>query len=94
MLKKSASGVLASLRGSTYRSVRLAFSLAAALLDGHFEHPATVTPSALFDKITTVTHTYTEFFSSLLKMMCSDGQAEHRSSYHRDREGNHSCLFL
>ena len=40
MLKKSASGVLASLRGSTYRSVRLASSLAAALLDGFFEHPA------------------------------------------------------
>ena len=42
MLKKSASGVLASLRGSTYRSVRLASSLAAALLDGIFEHPARV----------------------------------------------------
>jgi hypothetical protein len=40
MLKKSASGVLASLRGSTYRSVRLASSLAAALLDGLFEHPS------------------------------------------------------
>jgi rare lipoprotein A len=40
MLKKAASGVLASLRGSTYRSVRLAPSLAAALLDGLFEHPA------------------------------------------------------
>ena len=40
MLKKSASGVLASLRGSTYRSVRLASSLVAALLGGHFEHPA------------------------------------------------------
>jgi hypothetical protein len=39
MLKKSASGVLASLRGSTYRSVRLASSLAAALPDGLFEHP-------------------------------------------------------
>jgi hypothetical protein len=39
MLKKSASGVLASLRGSTYRSVRLASSLAAALLNGLFEHP-------------------------------------------------------
>jgi hypothetical protein len=39
MLKKSASGVLASLRGSTYRSVRLAPSLAAALLNGLFEHP-------------------------------------------------------
>jgi hypothetical protein len=40
MLKKSASIVLAALRGSTYRSVRLASSLAAALLDGLFEHPA------------------------------------------------------
>ena len=40
MLKKSASGVLAALRDSTYRSVRLASSLAAALLDGIFEHPA------------------------------------------------------
>jgi hypothetical protein len=40
MLKKSSSGVFASLRGSTYRSVRLASSLAAALLDGLFEHPA------------------------------------------------------
>jgi len=39
MLKKSSSGVLASLRGSTYRSVRLAFSLTAALLDDLFEHP-------------------------------------------------------
>jgi len=34
MLKKSASGVLALLRGSTYRSIRLASLLAAALLDG------------------------------------------------------------
>jgi hypothetical protein len=40
MLKKSASFVLASLRGSTYRSVRLASLLAVAALDGHFEHPA------------------------------------------------------
>jgi hypothetical protein len=40
MLKKSASFVLASFRGSTYRSVRLASSLAAAVLDSIFEHPA------------------------------------------------------
>jgi hypothetical protein len=40
MLKKSASGVLALLRGSTYGSVRLVSSLAAALLDDLFEHPA------------------------------------------------------
>ena len=39
MLKKPAGGVLASLRDSTYRSVRLASSLAAALLDSLFEHP-------------------------------------------------------
>ena len=35
----SVSFVLASLRGSTYRSVRLASLLAATLLNGHFEHP-------------------------------------------------------
>src|SRR5215831_12947580 len=40
MLKKSASFVLASLRSSTYRIVRLASSLAAAFPDGLFEHPA------------------------------------------------------
>jgi hypothetical protein len=40
MLKNSASFVLASLRGSTYRSVRFAPSFVAALLDGLFEHPA------------------------------------------------------
>jgi hypothetical protein len=35
----SPGGVLASLRGSTYRSVRLASSLAAALPDSLFEYP-------------------------------------------------------
>jgi len=39
MLKKAASFVLASLRVSTYRRVRLASSLVAALLGGLFEHP-------------------------------------------------------
>ena len=47
MLKKAASGVLASLRGSTYRSVCLASSLAAALLDDLFEHPASNSTSGL-----------------------------------------------
>lgn len=37
--EKSASGVLASFRGSAYRSVRLTSSLTAALLDNLFEHP-------------------------------------------------------
>jgi hypothetical protein len=40
MLKKSASGVFASLRSSTYpRGYASGSSLAAALLDGLFEHP-------------------------------------------------------
>jgi len=42
MLKKSASGVIAALSDSTYRSVRLAASLAAALLDSLFEHPEVI----------------------------------------------------
>jgi CHASE1-domain containing sensor protein len=50
MLKKLASGVLASLRGSTYRSVRLASSLVAALLDNLFEHPEANVTSALFSR--------------------------------------------
>ena len=40
MLKNDASGVLTTLRGSTYRGVRLASSFVAALLDSFFEHPA------------------------------------------------------
>ena len=44
VLRKSVSFVLASLRGSTYRSVRLASSLAAALLNGLFEHPGKCFP--------------------------------------------------
>ena len=42
MLKQPASGVLASRRGSPYGCVRLASSLAAALLNGLFEHPVGV----------------------------------------------------
>ena len=45
ILKKSASFVLALLRDSTYRSVRLASSLAAALLDSLFEHPTACSSS-------------------------------------------------
>jgi len=48
MLKKSARGVLASLRGSTYRS-GLTSSLTAALLDGLFEHPAWTSPLVPLD---------------------------------------------
>jgi len=53
MLKKSASIVLASLRGSTYRSVRLASSLAAALLNGLFEHQEVILALAPYGKIQT-----------------------------------------
>ncbi len=44
----------------------LASSLAAALLDGHFEHPAVLTSSEPFDKVSAVIHAYTEFFRRLL----------------------------
>jgi hypothetical protein len=40
LLKTTASCVLASLNATTYWKVRLGISLAAALLDGHFEQPA------------------------------------------------------
>jgi hypothetical protein len=63
MLKKSASSVLASLRGSTYRSVRLASSLAAALLNGHFEHPASC--SMLFDACLVMPTGANEYFCNL-----------------------------
>jgi len=42
MLKKTANGVLVSLSGSTRRTLRLAPSLAAALLDSLFEHPEVI----------------------------------------------------
>jgi hypothetical protein len=61
MLKKSASFVLASLRGSTYRSVRLASSLAAALLNGLFEHPADYSGTITLRIITAACRTKTEF---------------------------------
>ena len=51
MLKKTASGVLASRRGSMYRRVCLASSLTAALLNGLFEHPVVIqiaTPFGVF----------------------------------------------
>jgi hypothetical protein len=54
MLKKAASDVLASLRGSTYRSVRLASSLATALLNSLFEHPEATGVSTPFSEILTI----------------------------------------
>ena len=66
MLKKSASGVLASLRGSTYRSVRLASSLAAALLDGLFEHPAGYSDTDTAPELNAAYYATIEFFRILL----------------------------
>jgi len=63
MLKKSASGVLAALRSSTYRRVRLASSFAAALLDGLFEHPARST-SGIYDVQTSENSAYPQSFSA------------------------------
>jgi hypothetical protein len=48
VLKTASSFVLASLRDSTYRSVRLASALAAAALDSRFEHPAHTSSSQPF----------------------------------------------
>jgi hypothetical protein len=66
MLKKSASGVLASRRGSTYQPVRLASSLAAALLDGLFEHPVVVQAALLLRASVAAVFSFAEFFRSLL----------------------------
>ena len=65
MLKKSTSGVLASLRGSTYRSVCVASSLAAALLDGLFERPPWCAPVVRELQANEIP-VRTEFFYSLL----------------------------
>jgi hypothetical protein len=68
MLKKPASGVLASVRGSTCRSVRLAPSLAAALLDGLFEHPDVIPIYSSIQKISSMFSVSTKFFRSLLEV--------------------------
>jgi hypothetical protein len=78
MLKKSSSFVLASLRGSTYRSVRLASSLAAALLDGLFEHPADYSGTITFRIVTVPRRTKTEFFRKLLEELSHGKNASQR----------------
>jgi len=54
MLNKSASGILASHRDSTYRSIRLASLLAADLLSTLFEHPKALLTSTPLCKTPTV----------------------------------------
>ncbi len=65
MLKNSASGVLASLRGSTYRNVCLASPLTAALLDSIFEHPEATVISAPLCNVPKALYAKTECFRSL-----------------------------
>ena len=76
LLKKSASGVLASLRGSTYRRVRLAVSLAAALLDGLFDQLARCQPlgnSLSISCLKTASHLSMEWKSSINASVNGDG---------------------
>jgi len=63
----SPSFVLASLRGSTYRSVRLASSLAAVLLDSLFEHPADYSGIITLRIMSTACRAKTEFSRKLLE---------------------------
>jgi hypothetical protein len=69
MLKKFASDVLASLRGSTYQSVRLTSSLAAALLDSLFEHTAGDPALSTYLYPSGLCRAKTEFFSKLLDQL-------------------------
>jgi hypothetical protein len=66
MRKKSASGVLASFRGSTYWLVRFASSLAAALLDGLFAHPAGYADTDTTRELIAAYDATIEFFRILL----------------------------
>jgi hypothetical protein len=66
MLKKSASVVLASFRGPTYRSVRLASSFAAALPDSLFEHPDVMFAFAPYGTFQLSCLVSARFFSDLL----------------------------
>ena len=63
----SPSFVLGSLSGSTYRSVCLDSSLAAALLDRLFEHPADYSGTITLRIITTACRAKTEFSRKLLE---------------------------
>ncbi len=70
MLKRSASFVLASLRGSTCRSVGLTSSLSVALLDGLFEYPEAVRLLCHTEYVTRVVRGYRIF--PHLRGLCAD----------------------
>ncbi len=71
LLTKSASIVLASLRGSTYRSVRLASSLTAALLDGLSEQPVGHSASVIDPRRGVVSGNAISFVNKLLSNPCT-----------------------
>ena len=94
MLKKSASGVLASLRGSTYRSVRLASSLAVALLDSLFEHPEVILASALYGKFQRHFGINRVFPQPARARMVAQYGAEGREGQGEGSSPNRNVLFL
>jgi hypothetical protein len=79
MLKKSASVGLASVRGSRYRSVRLASSFAVALSDSLFEHPDVMFVFAPYGTFQLPCVVSARFFSTLLFF---DGHQLHPDTLH------------
>lgn len=69
MVKKAASGVLASLKGSTYRDARLVSQLAAALLDNLFTQPASDSDIDTARELIASYRAQAEFLRSLLRPM-------------------------
>ena len=69
-LKKSASGVLASLRGSTYRRVRLASKLAAAFLS-ILDESAPIIPNVRISAIQVVNRVFQPARSNVLNGDCN-----------------------
>ena len=67
MRKKSASGVLALLRRSTYGKEYDSPSLAASLLDGLFAHPAGDSEADMARELIAAYYATIEFFRSLLE---------------------------
>jgi hypothetical protein len=68
MLKKSANFVLDSPKSSTYpRGYASGFDSPAALLDGHFEHPADYSSTIAPHIISAACHAKTEFPRRLLE---------------------------
>jgi hypothetical protein len=79
MLKKAASFVLASLRGSTYgEEYAFTSSLAAAALDGLFDHPAGSSDAVREVLPSCLSRMLNRFFSSLIILQGGLSRAERR----------------